>query len=94
MFVPKVLKILGTPNPATGVISNVPTNVYKVIIRKGMTPLTGQPVQIGLSRTELSIPAGCELNDLPNVKAMVAMNAGIFQVNANGIVDTLATAVL
>lgn len=94
MFVPKVLKILGTPNPVTGVISNVPMNVYKVIIRKGATPLTGQPVQTAMIRSEISIPAGTEANDLPNVKAMVALHAGVFQVNANEIVNTLSTAVL
>jgi len=94
MFVPKTLKILGNPNPVTGVIANVAMNVYKNIVRKGVTVLTGQPLQIAMMKTESSIPAGSELNDLPNVRAMVALHAGTFQVNANEIVNTMATAVL
>jgi len=40
---PAVLRQLPTVDPVTGMLRNVPRNTYKVIVRKGTTPLAGQP---------------------------------------------------
>lgn len=93
-FRPKVLKTLNVPNPVTGVVSNVGVNVHKLIARKGVTPLTGQPIAPAMIRAEIHIPAGSDSADLPNIKALVALTAGVLQVNANEIVNTLATGTL
>lgn len=93
-FRAKVLKTLGTPNPATGVISNVGVNVHKLIVRKGVTPLTGQPVVASMIRMEFHIPAGSDSADTPNLKAIVALAAGLLHVNANEIFNSLVTGTL
>ncbi len=93
-FRPKVLKTLGTPNPVTGVVSNVSVNVHKLIARKGVTVLTGQPIVPAMVRAEIHIPAGSDSADTPNLKALVALTAGVLQVNANEIVNTLVTGTL
>jgi len=94
MFRPKVLKSLGLLNPVTGAPSNVQANVYKVIVRKGVTILSGQPIYPAMVRAEISIPAGADLADMPNIRAMVACTAGVFQVNAEEICKSLQTGTL
>lgn len=94
MFRPKVLKTLNIPNPVTGVVSNVGVNVYKQITRKGVTILAGQPIYAAMIRTEIHIPAGSDAADVPNIRAMIALHAGVNQVNANEIVNTLLAGTL
>ncbi len=94
MFKPKALKVLGNPNPVTGVVSNVPVNVFKLIVRKGVTVLAGQPIYPAMVKAEMSIPAGADTADLPNIRAMLTCTAGVLQVNANEICNSLASGTL
>lgn len=90
---PKVNKILGTPNPVTGVIGSVGRNVYKGILRKGVLPLSGQPYQNMLCTLTLEVPAGSDTADAPNIRAALSMLFGSLTQVSAGFGDTLVTGV-
>lgn len=94
MFRPKAFQALGKPNPTTGLISRVPRNVYKLITRKGVTPLAGQPVQNMLVTTVIEIPAGADLADPANIRAALSMHFGVAAQATSGIGDTVIQGVL
>jgi hypothetical protein len=78
----------------TGVLRSVPRNTYKVIVRKGVTPLAGQaPVVLNATLT-LDIPAGAEIADAPNVRAALSLIIGSIDQISAGIGDTAVTGVL
>lgn len=91
---PKVLKTLGNPNPVTGVVSNVPTNVYKVITRKGTTPLAGQPSKNLLITTIIEVPAGSDLADPANIRAALSLHVGILSQQSAGAGDTAVSGLM
>lgn len=90
---PRGLRTLGKPN-LNGLISNVGVNTYRRIIRKGVVPFAGQPPRIAVSRNEYEVPAGSELADVVNLKAMISFAGGFDYTNADGLVATFANAVL
>jgi len=73
---PANFRLLGTPNPVTGVISNVPYNIYKIRVRKGVTPASGQSPRVALAELFLKIPAGADSYDAANIKAMCSLAIG------------------
>jgi len=85
---PKTLKVLGSANPVTGLISNVPRNTYKLITRKGVTPLTGQPSQTMLITTIIEVPTGSDTADAANVRAALSLHLGLLSQQSAGIGDT------
>lgn len=91
---PKVLKVLGSPNPVTGVIASVSRNVYKVVTRKGVTPLADQPYQTMLITTILEVPAGSDTADAVNVRAGLSMHLGSLAQQSSGLGDTVISGVL
>lgn len=91
---PKVFKALGKPNPTTGVISNVPMNVHKWVIRKGVTPAAGQTYAIAMARIELSVPSGSDTYDAANVRALLSACIGSFSQQSAGNGDTLINGIL
>lgn len=91
---PKVLKTLGKANPVTGVINNVPRNVYKLITRKGVLPLAGQPYQNMLITTVIEVPAGSDLADPANIRAALSMHFGSIAQVSSGIGDTSVTGIV
>lgn len=60
---PAAFKSLPPVNPVTGVLPNVPRNVWKIRIRKGVLPLAGQSPVPMVIETKLSVPAGADLAD-------------------------------
>jgi len=90
---PKVLKTLGRPNPLTGIISNVPMNSYKLITRKGVSPLAGQPARTMLVTTIIEVPAGADVADLPNIKAALSLHIGSLNQQSAGIGDTTGSGI-
>lgn len=91
---PRVFKSLGKANPTTGVIANVPTNVYKVLVRKGALPLAGQAAALAYCRCEIGIPAGTDLASPAELRAMLsAMIGSLTQVSA-GLGDTVTSGIL
>lgn len=90
---PRNLAVLGKPN-LQGVITKVDRNTYKVVVRKGMLPLVGQPYQVGLVRVEMQIPAGCDAADPANVRAMLSLAFGtLWQISA-GVGDTTVSGII
>lgn len=85
---------LGKPNPVTGLISSVPRNKYKVVTRKGVLPLVGQPDQVLIIRTEVEVPAGADTADAANVRAALSAHIGALSNQSSGIGDTTINGVL
>ncbi len=91
---PPVYKSLGKPNPTTGVIKDVPRNTYKLIVRKGVLPLAGQPFAIAQATLILDIPAGSDTADAANIRGMLsALNGAIAQQSA-GMGDTTVSGIV
>jgi hypothetical protein len=85
---PASLATLGVPNPSNGVVYNIKKNTYKIVTRKGVTVLAGQPMQTMIIRTEIEVPAGADLADPANVRAAQSLHNGtVAQVSA-GLGDT------
>jgi hypothetical protein len=91
---PAQFKYLGKTNPVTGLLPNVPKNQWKVIVRKGVTPLAGQPVSPAVLATTLDIPAGADSADPANIRAAIsAMIGALTQVSA-GLGDSVVSGVI
>jgi len=91
---PAVLKQLAPVDPVTGVLRSVPRNVYKVIVRKGVTPLAGQSSQVMLITTTIEVPAGADLADTSNVRAALSLLIGSLNQISSGIGDTALSGVM
>lgn len=94
VFRPKSFNVLGKPNPITGLISSVPRNIYKIVTRKGVYPLAGQPSVNAITRTEIEVPAGSDIADPANVRAMLSAHIGLVNGVSAGIGDTSVTGLL
>jgi hypothetical protein len=93
-FKPSAPKVLGKPNPTTGVISDVPNNVYTTLTRKGVTPLAGQNSRIAQAKTELVVPAGSDVADPSNLRAMLSAHFGAIWQQSGGIGDLVISGIL
>jgi hypothetical protein len=93
-FRPANFRQLGKANPVTGIISNVPRNSYKVITRKGVLPLAGQPYQTMLVTTVIEVPAGSDLADPSNVRAALSAHIGALSQQSAGVGDTSVSGII
>lgn len=91
---PKVMAVLGKPNPTTGLVSNVPMNQYKVITIKGVLPLAGQPYKNLVIRTTIDVPAGADTADMANIRAALSAHIGLLINQSAGIGDTAVNGLL
>lgn len=89
---PKILRILPALN-SQGQLPSVPMNVYKVITRKGVTPLAGQPSKTMLITSTIEVPAGSDTVDPANVRAALSAHIGALSQQSAGIGDTGVTGV-
>jgi hypothetical protein len=85
---------LSPVDPVTGVLRSVPKNVYKIRVRKGVTPLSGQAPQIAIGELSLAIPAGADIADPANVRAFLSLLIGSLDQISASIGDTLVTGVI
>lgn len=90
---PKVFRLLGNPD-ATGIVRNVPRNVWKLITRKGALPASSQPAQVAIVETNISIPAGTEAQSLNELKAALSAHIGVLQQQLVNLGDSLGTGLL
>lgn len=93
-FKPKSIQQLGTPNPSTGLISSVPMNTYKWIIRKGVLPAANQPSKIMTIRIEMEVPSGAEVYDKNSVMAALSVAFGTVSQQSAGTGDTIVSNVM
>jgi hypothetical protein len=90
----KTFRSLGKPNPITGLVKDVPNNVTKILVRKGVTVLTGQPYAIAIYRAECAVPAGSDTADAPNLRAAASLFVGALSQQSSGLGDTLVSGIL
>lgn len=93
-FRPKTFKVLGTPDPATGVVYRVGKNSWKLITRKGVTPAANQSASLMLISTTFEVPAGADTYDGPNVQAALSLHVGILNQMSAGLGDSLKSGIL
>ncbi|DAD50353.1 coat protein [ssRNA phage Gerhypos.1_41] len=91
---PASLKQLAPVDPVTGVLRAVPKNTYKILVRKGVTPLAGQTPQTMFGSVELAIPAGADTADAANVRAGISLLIGALNQISASIGDTAVTGVI
>jgi hypothetical protein len=91
---PRVWRYLGKPNPTTGQIKDFPRNTFKLITRKGVLPLAGQPYQTMLITTTIDVPAGADLASPAEVRAALSMHLGAATQVSAGWGDTSIAGVL
>lgn len=91
---PSAFKSPSLVNPVTGQLTSVPRNVWKMLIVKGATPLSGQsPVNV-VFRGEFTIPAGVETNDPQELRALVSFLGGVLSNEGNDLVACFTTGIL
>lgn len=93
-FRPLSYAMLGKPHPVTGLVSNVPRNTTKIIVRKGVIPAINQLVVPAVFRLEMDIPAGAETYDVANVRAGLSALIGVLTAVSAGLGDTLNNGVM
>ncbi len=86
---PKNFKTLSPVVPGTGLLPSVPKNQWKIIVRKGVTPLSGQPASVMLIKIEIDVPAGSDTADSPNIRAAISAAIGALSQQSAGLGDTL-----
>jgi hypothetical protein len=91
---PQVLRALGVVDPVTGVLRSVPRNSYKIIVRKGVTPLSGQAAAILNATLQVDVPAGADTADAANIRASISLLVGALNQISASIGDTLITGVI
>jgi hypothetical protein len=91
---PQVLRPLSVVDPVTGVLRSVPRNSYKIIVRKGVSPLAGQAPVVLNATLQLDVPAGADLADAANIRAAMSLLIGSLNSISASIGDTLVTGVI
>jgi len=94
VYRPQQLKTLPAANPVTGVIKNIPTNNYKVIVRKGVKPAANQNDMVAMATAEIKIPAGADTYEPEDVRAMLSLFIGALNQISSGLGDTCISGVL
>jgi len=90
---PKIFKVLGKTNPSTGLLPSVPKNQFKLIVRKGVTPLAGQPYSVMNISVTMDIPAGADTADPANIRAAISAAIGALSQQSAGIGDTVTSGI-
>jgi len=86
-------RILGPVGP-NNVLGSVPVNKHRLLLRCGLIPLAGQPAKSAQIMVGFDVPAGAELADVAQLKAMVSCLGGYFSANGDNIVANLQTNVI
>lgn len=90
---PKAFRVLGKPHPVTGLVKDVPMNQYAILVRKGVTPLAGQPFATSMAKIVMQIPAGSDTADSANVRALLSLLFGAAWQQSAGQGDTLTSGI-
>lgn len=87
---PQTLRQLNAVD-ASGVVRNVQLNTYEITYRKGLTPLAGQASKTSIWKLQMPIPAGADLADVPNIKAMTSCFGGLIYQLGDELADMFVT---
>jgi hypothetical protein len=91
---PTVLRQIGPIDPVTGALRSVPRNSYKIIVRKGVLPLAGQPKSVLNATLTMDVPAGADTADAANIRAAMSLLIGSLNSISASIGDTLVTGII
>lgn len=91
---PQTFKAVAPVNTTTGLLRQVNRNVYQQLVRKGCLPAANQPAQVGYVRIYVDVPAGADVYDAPNVKAMCSLAIGAAWAQSSGIGDTALSGII
>jgi len=90
-YQPSQYKLLGSANPVTGVVSNVPNNSHAVVVRRGVLPAASQSPRICTVKVIVDVPAGAETYDAVNVRAALSLAFGAAWAQSSGLGDLVVT---
>lgn len=93
-FVPAVPRVLPQANPVTGIVKNTPVNSYKLITRKGVSPAANQAAMVARITTTIEVPAGADVFEPEDLKAMISLHFGVGSAQASGIADSILSGIL
>lgn len=91
---PAQIRTAPIPNPGNNVIGNSPRNVYSVLVRKGVVPVSGQNPQVSVLRLDLGVVAGSDLVEPEDVRAALSLLIGALSQQSAGLGDTLVSNLL
>jgi len=77
-----------------GQLGTVPMVKNRLIVRQGQLPLAGQAYKTAVIRCEMDTPAGADLADVMQQKALLSFFGGLVSVNAQEFYNTIATGVI
>lgn len=92
-YKPSVVKQLPAANPLTGLRGAIPTNQYRLVIRKGGEVAAGVPAT-AVMRLSFDVPAGMDSYDSDELKSLVSFTVGLLTEECNDLAETLVTAVV
>lgn len=82
------------PSVSNGVASGpVKRNNYDITVRKGVTAVVGLPSNVAIGRIRLEVPAGSDVNDPANLRALCSLMQGALTQLAAELANTLVTGV-
>lgn len=87
-------KALPAKNPVNGTYGNVPKNKVELLTRKGVKIDSAGTIAIADIRTTVQIPAGAELNDAINIRAMLSAHFGLEAEESSDFGDTVITGLI
>lgn len=90
----KVYKARPTPNPVNGSYGNVPKNKTEILCRKGVYIDSSSTVQVANLRVIAEIPAGAELADPANIRALASFALGLLAEESADYGDSLVTGII
>jgi hypothetical protein len=82
-------KALPPKNPVNGSYGNVPLNRVEFLVRKGMKIDSAGTIRVGNCRIQFEIPAGAELSDPENIRALCSFAFGLVVEESQDIGDSL-----
>jgi hypothetical protein len=83
------------PTVINGVASGpIKRNNFDILVRKGVTAVVGLPSQVAILRMRLEVPAGADINDAPNLRALCSFGQGALAQLAANLADTAITGVV
>lgn len=91
---PKNFRTLPAVNPVTGALSRVPRNTWKIITRKGVVPLSGQPAATMMVTTTIDVPTGGDTANPEDIRAALSLHFGALSQASSDIGDSVINGTL
>lgn len=90
----RTYKSLPARNPVTGAYGNVPKNKTEILCRKGVYIDSDSTVQVANLRIIAELPAGSEVSDAVNIRALCSFALGLLAEESADYGDSLVTGII